>query len=385
MTSLSPSQVARIATNVYDLEGQTVEALRSVGGTLGCEGMFKISDDARFTGKTGGYQYNRLSGFGYVAEGEGARQGEILIAIRGTNPKSGRDWLTDARAGFCRGESGQPVHIGFQKTWESFAGDVRTFLQGKNPSHVHCVGHSLGGALATLCADYCVANRVGLVSLYTIGAPRVGMAGFASGLTEKMGAENIYRISHAADPVTTVPIYPFCHVPYQTRNYLVGGNGLILNPFAHRMGSYARAIGQASWSSLLDRSSHFLVADEVKRWLETVSVGGGITAFAADSLSMIGRVLGWILEQEYRNWGIECVNYYTALDHLAHMIERGVKFTKEAEDQLKTVMNAILRFIGRSAVTITEFTLAFVQYVLELFYTTIRTIAVQAIRGTRDL
>jgi pimeloyl-ACP methyl ester carboxylesterase len=244
-----------------------------MGEPLGCEGMFKVGDEARFTGKTGGHQYNRLSGFGYIAEGEGVHQGEVLIAIRGTSPTQARDWLTDARAGFCRGESGHPVHIGFQRTWESFAGDVRTFLRGKNPTRIHCVGHSLGGALATLCADYCAANRAGLVTLYTIGAPRTGMGGFANALTEKVGAENIYRISHAADPVTTVPIYPFCHVPYQTRNYVVGGTGLILNPWAHPMPSYTKAIGQASWSSLRDRSC--------RSWWPTKCVAGSIPSLLA--------------------------------------------------------------------------------------------------------
>ncbi|MBK9990856.1 MAG: lipase family protein [Verrucomicrobia bacterium] len=384
MRIFSPQLVTDIARGVYDLETKNISQALKSGTVLGCEGMFKVSDDARFIGKTGGHLYNRLSGFGYIAEGEGARQGELLIAIRGTNPSSTRDWLTDARAGFCRGDAGQPVHIGFQKTWESFSGDIRSFLQGKNPSHIHCVGHSLGGALATLCADYCAANRVGRVSLYTIGSPRVGMEGFANALTEKIGAENIYRISHAADPVTTVPIYPFCHVPYKTRNYVVGGTGLYLNPFAHTMPSYNKAIGLASWSCLLDRSPQILVADEVNRWLATVAAGGGITAFAADSLAMIGKVLGWILEQEYQNWGIDCANTYTALDHLAHMVERGVKFTKQTEEQLKTVMNAILRFIGRSAVTIAELTLAFVQWVLELFYSTIQAMAIQALRGMRQ-
>jgi len=384
MSSLLPLQASRIATDVYNLEHQTVSNLKMLGRNLGCEGMFKVCDESRFNGKTGGHLYNRLSGFGYIAEGEGVRQGEVLIAIRGTNIASGRDWLTDARAGFCRGDSGQPVHIGFQKTWESFAGDIREYLRGKNPTAIHCVGHSLGGALATLCADYCVANRVSLVSLYTLGSPRVGMDGFSNALTAKLGAENIFRISHAADPVPTVPIYPFCHVPYQTRNYVVGGTGLIVNPLAHTMTSYNKAIGQASWSSLLDRSSPILLADEVKRWLETVSAGGGITAFAADSLAMIGKVLGSILEQDYQSWGIDCISYYTALDHLAHMVERGIKFNRETEEQLKTVMNAILRFIGRSAVTISELTLAFVQWVLELFYSTVQTMAKQALRGLRQ-
>ncbi|MBK9991031.1 MAG: hypothetical protein IPP19_09925 [Verrucomicrobia bacterium] len=66
------------------------------------------------------------------------------------------------------------------------------------------------------------------------------------------------------------------------------------------------------------------------------------------------------------------------------MVERGVKFSKQVEEQLKTVMNAILRFIGRSAVTIAELTLAFVQWVLELFYSTIQAMAIQALRGMRQ-
>ncbi|MBK9991032.1 MAG: lipase family protein [Verrucomicrobia bacterium] len=317
MNTFTPYRAATIAHRVYRMEDFSVGNLREQGLSLGCEGMFKVSDDARFIGKTGGHLYNRLSGFGYIAEGEGARQGELLIAIRGTNPTSTRDWLTDARAGFCRCDSGKLVHIGFQKNWESFSGDIRSFLQGKNPSHIHCVGHSLGGALATLCADYCAANRVGRVTLYTIGSPRVGMEGFANSLTEKIGAENIYRISHAADPVTTVPIYPFFHVPYKTRNYVVGGRGLALNPWAHTMGSYNKAIGQASWSCLLDRSAPIL-ADEVKRWIETVAAGGGVTPFAADSLAMIGKVLGWILEQAYQNSGIGCATTCCARPPRAH-------------------------------------------------------------------
>jgi hypothetical protein len=379
MIALSPREASRIATGVYEVEDS------HKGVSLGCEGFCKITDSSRFSGITGGHLCKRLSGFGYIAEGEGVRKGEVLIAIRGTSPSSGRDWFTDFRAGFCRGDSGHSVHIGFQNTWNSFAEDIRSFIRGKTPTHIHCVGHSLGGALATLCADYCTANRVGQVSLYTFGAPRVGTQSFAQDLTDRIGAENMYRLTHVADPVAVVPIYPFFHAPYMTRQYVVGGVGLPINLLAHRMSNYAKAMGQASsWSSLTDRSTTVVVADEVKLWLATVAAGGGVTAFSVDSLAMIGKALGWVLQQAYQGGGLGLGYGLTALDHLGYMVERGTKFSSEIEAQIKTLMNAILRFIGRSAVTVGNLTLAFVRYVLELFYSTIQTMALQALRGTHE-
>ena len=127
-----------------------------------------------------------------------------------------------------------------------------------------------------------------------------------------------------------------------------------------------------------------VVADEVKRWLATVSAGGGVTAFSVDSLAMIGKALGWVLQQAYQGGGLGFGYGLTALDHMGYMVERGTKFNKEIEEQVKTLMNAILRFIGRSAVAMADLTLAFVRFVLELFYSTIQTMALQALRGTRE-
>ncbi len=77
MNPLTPIQSAEIAKFVYDLRNKSVtEFLRT--GTLGCEGLFKVDDGSRFTGKSGGYAFRKLSGFGYMAEGEGVRQGEVL-------------------------------------------------------------------------------------------------------------------------------------------------------------------------------------------------------------------------------------------------------------------------------------------------------------------
>jgi hypothetical protein len=84
MNALPPEVAATIAIRAYDFKDMTVADARR-NAPLGCEGLFKVQDDSRFSGKSGGYVFRQLSGFGYIAEGEGTRQGEILIATRGTS------------------------------------------------------------------------------------------------------------------------------------------------------------------------------------------------------------------------------------------------------------------------------------------------------------
>src|SRR5699024_9322989 len=114
----------------------------------------------------------KLSGFGYIAAGKGAHAGEVLVATRGTATRY--DWLSNLNVAMQAGPGGTLVHAGFNEVWKSFAADVSAFLRGRNPSVVHCVGHSLGGALATLTADACSSAGIGELRLYTFGSPRVG-------------------------------------------------------------------------------------------------------------------------------------------------------------------------------------------------------------------
>ena len=82
MNPLPPDMAAKIADRVYDLKDMSIANARG-NGPLGSEGLFKVDDGSRFTGISGGRLFRQLSGFGYIAAGEGARQGEVLIATRG--------------------------------------------------------------------------------------------------------------------------------------------------------------------------------------------------------------------------------------------------------------------------------------------------------------
>src|SRR5262245_52692614 len=116
---------------------------------------------------------------GFVAQSADA----IIVAFRGTEPKQIRDWLSDVNVFQTTwGHGVGKVHKGFQEALQAAWGHL---LKGKEilprrllergPRTVWITGHSLGGALAELCAAQAsVIHEVPVQGLYTFGQPRVG-------------------------------------------------------------------------------------------------------------------------------------------------------------------------------------------------------------------
>src|SRR5437763_921685 len=78
----------------------------------------------------------------------------VIVATRGTRAEHSKaDIFTDLRGSLTSfGGFGQ-VHHGFKNTFDSVkAGLVRDDRRIMDADVVHCVGHSLGGAVATLVA-----------------------------------------------------------------------------------------------------------------------------------------------------------------------------------------------------------------------------------------
>ena len=197
MPVFTPARAAAIADGVYNLRDKSVTEAHDADLQLGCEDIFTVSDPSRFTGRSGGLVvWHPISGFGYVAAGKGQFQGDVLIACRGTDVAE--DWLTDFNISTRTGPFGSPVHAGFHDTFQSFVGQIDHALDQIARSQaigtVHCVGHSLGGALATLTAAHCIQRGIGRPEIYTFGSPRVGGRGFAVSLTERLGREHIHRV-----------------------------------------------------------------------------------------------------------------------------------------------------------------------------------------------
>eukprot|EP00127_Corallochytrium_limacisporum_P005378 Clim_evm54s203 gene=Clim_evmTU54s203 len=110
------------------------------------------------------------------------------------------------------------VHEGFFNAWMALKKDVMAMaekLQAENPGQpLYVTGHSLGGALATLCAMSLALEmpNVPLV-VYTFGSPRVGNIVFAQ-LYNRL-VPNTFRVVNDGDVVTGIPGFKFLKSRYQ--------------------------------------------------------------------------------------------------------------------------------------------------------------------------
>ncbi|CAA9587170.1 hypothetical protein AVDCRST_MAG81-4429 [uncultured Synechococcales cyanobacterium] len=100
--------------------------------------------------------------------------------------------------------SGAQMHQGFATAYLSVREKIHDYLKNHAASSVTITGHSLGGALATLCAvdvQYNFPNVA--ISIYTFGAPRVGNAGFRDSFNRRV--PSTYRFVYGMDIVPALP------------------------------------------------------------------------------------------------------------------------------------------------------------------------------------
>jgi triacylglycerol lipase len=146
MPILSPREAANLAAGVYELADKPPQD--AILG-LNVANLFDVTAKNTFTASTGLGAWRPVTGFGYVAEGINQFKDDAVIVVRGTNLF--QDWLTDANFSLTQGTSGLK-HTGFSSTWNHFAPAVHEFFRRKNRRYqrIHCIGHSLGGALVTI-------------------------------------------------------------------------------------------------------------------------------------------------------------------------------------------------------------------------------------------
>ncbi|MEO1699573.1 MAG: lipase family protein, partial [Planctomycetota bacterium] len=118
--------------------------------------------------------------------------GVSFLAFRGTDEP--QDWLVNVRARLVEWSEGGRVHEGFARGLDALWPGIEPALVDLG-APVVAVGHSLGGALATLALA-----RGPLAAAYTFGAPRVGDEAFGRTLRGPM-----FRVVHGRDPVPCVP------------------------------------------------------------------------------------------------------------------------------------------------------------------------------------
>jgi triacylglycerol lipase len=178
---------------------------------------------ARTSGFTGAFDFfDNRDTQGFVAESNDA----ILIAFRGTQPDRAMDWFVDAGAVHRKWDhDAGTVHTGFYDALHAVWGVTLAKgevlprrLLNRGSKTIWITGHSLGGALAELCAAQAVfVSKIDVQGVYTFGQPRVGDKAFADAVGAKLGS-GIFRFVNHRDIVPRVPLFSaqFCHYGNQT-------------------------------------------------------------------------------------------------------------------------------------------------------------------------
>jgi len=154
--------------------------------------------------------------FGYV----GFNGDTVEVVFRGTVENSLQDWLDDIEFFPIKPFPSAPkafVHGGFMEAYESIRLDVKTAVVALvakiKPSYVIITGHSLGAAIATLCAAELAPLLPVPVQLYTYGSPRVGNSYFVQYFENLVKVA--FRMTYSRDLVPHLPLtaLDFHHIP----------------------------------------------------------------------------------------------------------------------------------------------------------------------------
>lgn len=407
---LTPQEAGHIATNAYfSLENWInnkpvagVEARSTVqnrvlgagdqgsnqpaaGGTNPTLQKTALASGRLGTLHTASTGFSTYSGFGYTLTYRGNGRTHAIIAMRGTRPElaGSPDLLTDARGSLTPFGSCGVVHKGFKRTFDSvmpsLERDTGTVMKA---DVVHCVGHSLGGAVATLIA----AHYAGLgktVRLYTFGSPRVGAMGSHYSLERRIGKENIYRVAHDLDPISLIGPFPYIHVngARTDRNNMTlpSPTGSLLSTMNHDMALYIRSAGRAdiNWDTVRGFASQVDHDNSVlARWLLHEDNNPGWVQYAsAKTLGLLFKLFGHVL----RTISTTLILGLSAVDLLAEILVSGLYRMKSLGEQILRLLGYAATWAGITVASGAQFTAEIIRKILDKMLMTLRALAVRAL------
>lgn len=368
MSELDPNFAARLASGIYAVKNEKTRSAFYATFKRHLElGDDKNLKSVGMVGKTGGILFQTSHLMAVAAEGkkDSAYQNNAVIAIKGT--ASLLDALTDLNAGIKSAKTGGMVHQGFLSAFNSFVDQIPSF--SSNVHTIHCVGHSLGGALATLTADWLKTHTGRQVKLYTFGSPRVGLEYYASKTGQRLGSKNVYRVYHQTDPVPMVPTWPFFHIPDGGEGDFLLPSGLHLKPWEfHSMDRYAKSTrGEdrqpLDWLKLKARRPQGLLDSSIEAWLKSNSVA----SFTLNTARMLSAAILWVVKKLANLAGIAVVmagsTTFTLLDRLAMLMNKGLQLAENISVWVRRLIQRMAQMLGIVVREGAEMTLRFIRQV----------------------
>ncbi len=371
MATLTPRLASEYSDAAYQLKDKQAGSFFRLKLSAESAKHFSFSEsNGPLIGSSGGIFFRPKTGFAAVGRGiSSTYKNDIVVIVRGTDTLA--DFVTDAHFGVQVSENGTAVHAGFNRTFASLRPALQEALdkQGAHRSGgvIHCTGHSLGGALAGLAADWIKSHYRRPVYLYTFGAPRVGMFDFSSQTTARV--DKFHRCVHGADPVPMVPVWPYIHAPYSAQEYRLDP-GIGISLAAHKMArsaspGYLNTANTSDWGSLQLRSATYLNSNVHLKyenrhqasfstyWAERLSA-------ALITLLKAGGKYHLIKAQAKIGTAL---TYY---DLLAQTVEEIAKGAATLAEDTKGLLGHMLVFAGKGTNKAIELTYKFIRWVFEV-------------------
>lgn len=362
---LKPEFAANLASDVYLVKNSDG---RNTFNRI-YKATFNFDESSMVKGKTGGIVVNKKHVMALFAVGKGRYEGQAFVAIKGT--KGLYDILSDLNAGVISSHTGFKVHQGFYYAFDSMLNELRQFISGlKGVSVVHCVGHSLGGAVATLAADWIKANSaISGTKLYTFGSPRVGLEIFAKNCASRL-QKGSYRVYHRTDPVPMLPTWPFFHLPAD-----VGRAFHVDSPTAaafwtyHLMEHYIASAKKAkSWGGFANNRPVNHMDSAIEHWLKS----DGLVTFAASTMEILNEAFIYVIKKVVNLSGIAIVvgagTAMTLLDRMAMYMAKAAEASKDLSIWVYHLVKKMAALIGIKVKEGVDLTVAFIRQVFMSLY-----------------
>ncbi len=133
-----------------------------------------------------------------------------VIAFRGTDSGEVSDWIANLELNVAETPYGS-VHKGFYEAYQSLQPQLMTILRKTKPRHLWITGHSLGGALALVCAfDLIDSQNQQIDGLITFGQPMVARKKLAEHLDLVLLSKFVHFVNNADIVPRIPPNYAHC-------------------------------------------------------------------------------------------------------------------------------------------------------------------------------
>lgn len=347
---LTPLQTASLARDVYALtKYPTLDAAYKFLNTT-YHGAFSFGKENMLAGKTGGPGILKCqTAFGFTLLGKGKYDGNVFILFRGTQYLA--DWLTNLNATVSRSSCGELVHDGFNQTFRSMKPELAAFLDAvpaTRKKDIHVIGHSLGGAIATICADW-MSARGTKPYLYTYGSPRVGLQGFSERCTHDLNAGKMFRVYHRTDVVPMIPTWPFYHTPFDALDYFIYSPGMLPGAKYHSMDEYVASVVRLgdSWRTLAAARDEENSDSAIEKWLRANSH----LPFSLMAMKLLADAIVWVLKKCVKAgiWGIKTAftTTFTLMDQIAYILTKAAQLFEDLSFWIVRLIQKMVHMLGR--------------------------------------